>query len=120
MQLSNPFSSGIIFSIVLVLSSSALAHHSHGNYQMGQMIQLEGVVTELVLRNPHVWVFMEVEDEMGKGVVWAMEGGGISSFSRAGWDRVAAGDNLSVECTPTRDGARGCFITDIVVRLSEK
>lgn len=118
MELSSRFLSGLIFTVVLVLSSSALAHHSHGNYQIGQEIQLEGVVTEFLFANPHVWVFMEVEDEMGEGVVWALEGGGTSSFSRAGWDGVAAGDNLSVECTPTRDGANGCFITDITINAS--
>lgn len=46
-----------LLAVLFVLSSmpfSAHAHHSHGNYDIGKKIQVEGVITELLLRNPHV------------------------------------------------------------------
>ena len=99
---------------------TADAHHSHGNYQIGQEIQVKGTVSELLLRNPHVWVFIEVQDGNGEKVVWGLEAGGIAGFKRNGWDDIEVGDKLSVTCTPTRDGAHGCFIIDLVVDSSSE
>ena len=48
------------------------AHHSHGNYSP-DFIDLEGVVAEVTLINPHSWVFMEVTDENGETTEWALE-----------------------------------------------
>ena len=104
--------------IVPGLASPVSAHHSHGNYQIGQEIQVSGVVSEFHFANPHVWVFMDVENENGETEGWALEGGGAASFGRAGWNDIAAGDTLTVTCTPTRDGANGCFITDIAIEAS--
>ena len=103
---------------ILSFASATLAHHSHGNYEIGREIQFQGVVTEFHFANPHVWVFMDVENENGETERWALEGGGTGSFSRAGWDAIAEGDHLSVVCTPTRDGDNGCFITDIEIQAS--
>lgn len=47
-----------------------------------------------------------------------MESGSIASFKRAGRADIAVGDSISVNCTPTRDGAKGCFIKDLVVTSS--
>ncbi len=107
--------------IALAISGSlgsVFAHHSHGNYQIGQEIQVQGVVTEFHFANPHVWVFVDVENEIGETEDWALEGGGAASFRNAGWDGIAAGDKLTVTCTPTRDGDNGCFITDLEINAS--
>ena len=69
---------------ILSFASATLAHHSHGNYEIGREIQFQGVVTEFHFANPHVWVFMDVENEYGETERWALEGGGTGSFSRGG------------------------------------
>ena len=38
---------------------AATAHHSHGNYEMTDFTNLQGVVKELHLMNPHSWVYLE-------------------------------------------------------------
>lgn len=109
----------VISALLFVCSiSSVFAHHSHGNYLIGKQIQIQGVVTEFHLANPHVWVFMDVENEMGEIENWALEGGGVAGFKRTGRDNITEGDRLTVSCAPTRDGANGCFINDIVINAS--
>lgn len=105
----------VALSSMLFFATLASAHHSHGNYEIGREIVVEGIVSRFHLANPHVWVFMDVENEDGVAEDWALEGGGASGFRRAGWDNIAAGDQLTVTCTPTRDGDNGCFITGIEI-----
>ena len=107
-----------VFTVSLLFSLASLAHHSHGNYEIGEEIRVQGIVTEFHLANPHVWVFMDVENEDGETEQWALESGGPGGFRRAGWDEIAEGDELTVTCAPTRDGDTGCFINDIQINAS--
>ncbi len=95
------------------LSNTVSAHHSHGNYQVQTLIEIQGVVTEFHLANPHVWIFMDVKDTSGETANWAIEGGGLRSFKQGGLDDIAPGDNLTINCAPTRGGDNGCLIKKI-------
>lgn len=110
----------VIFSALalLFMCQSVMAHHSHGNYQIGEEIEIDGVVTELLLRNPHVWIFIEVKDDAGNISLWGLESGGVGGFKRSSWVGIQIGDNVTVKCAPTRDGANGCFIKDIKINTS--
>jgi hypothetical protein len=101
---------GIIAANVLALT--AWAHHSHGNYEMRQFTEFDGTVTEVYWINPHAWVYMEVEDEQGETVTWAVEASGVTSLYRAGIaeDDVKSGDKIHVKCHPLRDGSNGCLL----------
>lgn len=104
------FLSSILF---FCLSSTAQAHHSHGNYQVRSLIEIQGVVTEFHLANPHVWIFMDVEDQSGEVANWAIEGGSLASFRQGGLDDIAPGDNLTIACAPTRADDNGCLIKEM-------
>ena len=109
------------FSIALLcLSSAANAHHSHGNYQVQSLIEIEGVVTRFHFANPHVWIFLDVEDESGEVANWAVEGGSPAGFRRNGLSDIAPGDHLTLTCAPTRGGDNGCLAKDIQVNLSSE
>ena len=110
----------ITVGVALFASKLAIAHHSHGNYQIGTEIEVRGTVTEAHIANPHVWVFMEVENEQGEIESWALESGGAAGFRRSGWADIAAGDNITVKCAPTRDEDTGCFINDIQFNSSSE
>jgi len=102
----------------VALGVPAWAHHSHANYDLDQFTNLSGTVTEIAWTNPHVWVYMEVDDEQGASQVWALEGGSVAALTRGGWQRnsVRPGDNVSVRCYLVRDGSPGClmgFVTNI-------
>ena len=93
------------------LALPALAHHSHGNYSK-EFVDLEGVVTEVHLINPHSWVFMEVTDESGQKTEWALEATNRGSLERMGvtYDYIGPGDAIKVRCHPQRDGGAGCLM----------
>jgi hypothetical protein len=97
--------------LVLALSLPAWAHHSHGNYKQ-TFIDLEGVVNEVHLINPHSWIFLEVTDENGDKVEWALEATNRVSLSRLGitYDYIAQGDTLKVRCHQLRDEGAGCLL----------
>jgi hypothetical protein len=108
----------IVFLILSSISGSLLAHHSHGNYQVQSLIEIQGVVTDFHLANPHVWIFLDVEDESGEVANWAVEGGSPASFVRGGQSDIAPGDNLTLTCAPTRAGDNGCLVKNIQVNSS--
>jgi hypothetical protein len=98
--------------VILGLSMPAIAHHSHGNYEMTTYTHLEGVVTEFIYMNPHSWVYMSVEGEDGESKIWALETGSVRALERAGVsaDTIAPGDSISVRCHQLKDGANGCLL----------
>jgi len=90
----------------------AIAHHSHGNYDIRNYTELEGTVAKVIWLNPHVWIHLNVDDGDGNTVKWALEGGSINEISRHGWrkDSLQIGDRIGVRCHALRDGARGCLL----------
>lgn len=90
----------------------AWAHHSHSNYETTAYTHLQGTVTEFHWMNPHVWIFLEVEDAAEGASVWALEGASPASLTRDGWsqDSVKVGDSISVRCHQLKDGSNGCLL----------
>ena len=110
--------------LLIVFSGSLPAHHSHGNYEMTEYIQLQGVVRELHMVNPHAWIYLEVMQDAGDSEMWALEAGGLRALARNGIseDTISIGEPVSVRCHQLRDGARGWLLgfltgTDGVERL---
>lgn len=95
----------------LIVALPVSAHHSHGNYAK-EFIDLEGVVTEVALINPHSWVFVEVTDESGQTAEWALEGTNRGVLERVGVtaDSIRPGDSIKARCHPLRDGSEGCLL----------
>ena len=96
----------------LTVTLTGWAHHSHGNYEMTQYIELDGTVTDLYFINPHAWLYMDVEQDGGEIVTWAMEAAGASTLTRAGIteDELKPGDEIHVKCHALRDGSPGCLL----------
>jgi len=90
----------------------AAAHHSHGNYEMTDFTNLQGVVKELHLMNPHSWIYLEVKDAKGETAVWALEATSSVGLTRNGINRdhVRVGDTIKVRCHRLRDGSNGCLL----------
>lgn len=92
--------------------SPSVAHHSHGNYQMTDYLNLEGSVNELHWMNPHTWIYLDVENEQGEIETWALEGASPAQLMNDGWapDSIQAGDQIKVRCHQLRDGSNGCLL----------
>ena len=102
----------LVFIATLTVTLTGWAHHSHGNYEMTQYIELDGTVTDIYFINPHAWLYMDVETEAGEVVTWAMEAAGASTLSSAGIteDELKPGDGIHVKCHALRDGSPGCLL----------
>ena len=95
--------------LVAILAAVPLvAHHSFAaEYDAKQPVTLKGTVTKVDWRNPHVYFFMDVDDERGKPVNWALEMGPPAGLQRAGWTKntMKVGDEVVVEGSRAKDGS---------------
>ncbi len=103
---------GLAVIVAHAVALSAWAHHSHGAYAMTEYTQVAGTVTDVYWINPHAWVYIDVVDDAGQTVSWALEAAGATTLVRGGVDPdgVKAGDTISVRCHPLRDGSNGCLL----------
>lgn len=99
----------------LVLCTAAIAHHSQAMFDSSKAVTLTGNVTKVAWINPHVLIFVEV-DENGKKVVYEMECNSALSMKRAGWtrDQYKVGDKVTVSFHPSRAGNPTGYLRKIV------
>lgn len=92
--------------------SPVRGHHSHAIFDTERWVTLEGEVQQVQWFFPHVWIYLEVEDEQGQVRIWAMEGANPNSILLAGINRdhILPGDRISARCHPLRDGSTGCVL----------
>lgn len=96
----------VLLSGLAVGSAELFAHHGTGiSYDLTHSpITIKGVVTEYRWANPHVSVFIDVKDETGKVVNWALEGSGIAAYLERGFSRntLKAGMEVSALVYPSK------------------
>ncbi|HLH43821.1 MAG TPA: DUF6152 family protein [Bryobacteraceae bacterium] len=88
-------------------AAPVMAHHSFAaEYDSKKPVKLTGTITKIDWMNPHVYFFMDVEDESGKVVNWGFEMGPPNLLQRAGWTKntMKIGDVVVVEGTLAKDG----------------
>ena len=110
---------GSLVIAVLVGSTAALAHHSNSAFDGDKVVVLKGTVTEWKWSNPHVWIYLSVDDEKGGKDSWAIEGRTPGQLVRAGWSKssLKPGDIITVDFSPAKDGSRTGLLTR--VRLAD-
>jgi len=94
---------------VLALNAPLMAHHSVAvNFDTSREIIIEGVLSEVVWRNPHSRFLVDVTDEDGSTVEWLVEFGALNTLSRAGFpsESFAVGDSITITGNPGRNGQR--------------
>jgi Family of unknown function (DUF6152) len=86
------------------------AHHSHGNYTDGT-IDIQGVVTQVVLVVPHSYVYIDVK-KGGATETWVLEATSRQGLERIGVTRdyLKPGDAIKARCHQLRDGSNGCLL----------
>ena len=95
----------------VIASTGLWAHHSHGNY-VDTFTDIEGVVKEVHLMNPHSWIYLEVKGPNGQPQKWSLEASSVNQLERIGVTReyIKPGDTIKARCHPLRDGSRGCLL----------
>jgi hypothetical protein len=100
-----------------VLTASVSAHHvPRAKFDPDSVITLEGSVSKIDWLNPHVHVFMEVQDG-NDTASWAVELESTVDLRRNGWspDTIALGDSITVEGMSARDGSRQVWGDSVVL-----
>src|SRR5262245_38596129 len=99
--------------VILLIASATLmsgiqlyAHHSFAaTYFEDKQQTIEGELVQFMFRNPHSFVHVEVKDEKGQVVRWAVEWGGGGQLGRQGVTRetLKSGDRVIIVGNPGRN-----------------
>jgi len=90
---------------ILISSVAGYAHHSLGaTYEQDKEIKLEGKIAQLLLRNPHSYLQVDVPDKDGNMQRWSLEWRSTGQLGQAGIkrDTLKAGDDVIVTANPSR------------------
>jgi hypothetical protein len=82
------------------------AHHSFAaTYFENKTVTIEGKLVQFLYRNPHSFVHVEVQDDKGNVVRWAVEWAGGGQLSRDGItaQTLHPGDFVSITGSPGRN-----------------
>lgn len=98
---------------------TALAHHSFSaQFDIDQPIELTGTVTEMKWSNPHTWIYIDVVDDAGNVVNWALETPRAANILiRNGWrrDDLPVGRIIMVRGWQARNGTPTANISTVLL-----
>ena len=100
---------------VLLAATPVVGHHSNSAFDGDKVMVLTGTVMEWKWTNPHVWIFLSVDDGKGAKVKWEIEGRTPGQLVRAGWSKTTLkeGETITVDFSPAKDGSRTGLLTRV-------
>ena len=93
---------------VIPAALSVDAHHSFAaEFDINKPIKMTGTITEMRWSNPHSWVYIDVKEDGGKVVNWALEMQPANALYRRGWrpTDLPVGTVVTVEAWASRNGS---------------
>lgn len=104
-----PTWAGLTGIVALGLAGRALPHHSHAMFDHSRAVTITGTVREYAYNNPHVFLYVDVEEADGKVVEYWVEMSNIPNMIRrgVGAKTFQIGDVVTVNMFPLRDGRPG-------------
>ncbi len=101
---------GVIAGLILTLLAGATyAHHAFSaEFDASQPVTLEGTIAKMEWVNPHAWMWIDVADDDGTVVEWALEFGPPNALFRRGWTKssVPIGESVKVSGFLAKDGRK--------------
>ena len=113
---------GIAAIAASLLAAPAFAHHSFAMFDATKNLTLQGTVKNFEWTNPHMWLYVVVPQATGASVEYPLEMMAVQGAVKLGWkpDSVKAGDKISFEFHPLRDGHPGGQLISIVLPDGKK
>jgi hypothetical protein len=105
-----------------LLAGPALAHHSFAMFDATKNVTLQGTVKNFEWTNPHMWLYVMVEQASGAPVEYPLEMMAVQGAVKLGWkpDSVKPGDKVTFEFHPLRDGHPGGQLIGVVLPDGKK
>jgi hypothetical protein len=102
-------STGFLAAAVLLLTASAGAHHNMSAlFDFNDRVTLQGTITKIDWRNPHIYVFVEAKDATG-AKEWSIEGPPPGFFRARDINKLdfenAIGKPVTAEASRARNGS---------------
>ena len=101
----------------------ALGHHSFAaRFDRMTIEEMDGIVTEVFWRNPHVYLTVEVTDPAGERVSWELETNTAARLERSGInaDTIQVNDSVKVAGYPPRTAAKEMYATNLLLPSGEE
>ena len=98
----------LFFAVIIgaiLCAPRADAHHSFGaTYLEDKTVTVEGAVVQMLFRNPHSYLQVDVKDAGGQTLRWNVEWGGVVQLNQKGVtrDTLKPGDHVIVVGNPSR------------------
>lgn len=105
-----------------LLAGPAFAHHSFAMFDSTKNVTLEGTVKGFDWTNPHMWLYVMVPQPNGQAMEYPLEMMAVQGAVKLGWkpDSVKAGDKVTFEFHPLRDGHPGGQLISVVLPDGKK
>jgi hypothetical protein len=99
------------------LPASAAAHHSMSEFDRNVVTEVDGVVSRVSWKNPHILLEVTSTDRSGAKTVWTLEGGAVSAQRRRGLtgDRLAVGDRVRAAGWPSTRRDRYLLVNNVLL-----
>ena len=100
----------------------AAAHHSFVSvFDPSQPIEMTGTVAEVEWMNPHVWIFLDVENDRGEIERWGFELGSPNGLVRRGWrhDSLEIGQSVTISGVLARDESQRAAARNVTLANGE-
>ena len=105
----------LVIAMICGVAASAWSHHSAAAvFDMDAQKTVTGVVKQVDWTNPHIWIWLDVQNAAGHVETFGFEGMSPNFLARRGWTRssLLPGMRIAVTFRPLRDGkAGGMFMT---------
>lgn len=107
----------LTFLALVLVPLASMGHHSNAEYDFGVTEELEGRVSMVSWRNPHVRLTLSVVGNDGTESVWDLEAQDVNSLGRRGLgpEMIGEGDVVRVAGNPSTGRQNSMYVTNVLL-----
>lgn len=108
----------IAIGVVALVSVPASAHHAWAAiFEAEGDVEIEGIVTKILWRNPHVQFQITVDQDTSAETIWTIESNAVARLTRMGVskDVIKIGDQVKAAGLPSKFGKPEMFVNHLLL-----